>query len=224
MVAFFITFVKQPGEFRFSRCSLAHSRCCVFSPTTVAWPCENCTTFFILTAMAGLTEYYSQFFTATILEWKQLLKKDRYKDIIVSSLQFLVQNKRVAVYGFVIMPNHIHIIWQIAQGHKREHVQRDFLKFTAQQIKMDLQKRDKALLESFKVNAKDRMYQIWERNPLSIDIYSEKVMLQKLQYIHQNPLQERWRLSNEAEGYRYSSAQFYSKGNSEWKFLSHYLG
>jgi len=85
--------------------------------------------------MAGLKEYYPQFFTATILEWKPLLKEDRYNDIIVSSLQFLVQNKRAVVYGFVIMPNHIHLIWQIAQGHKRENVQRDFLKYIAQQIK-----------------------------------------------------------------------------------------
>jgi putative transposase len=174
--------------------------------------------------MSGLTEYYPQFFTATILEWKLLLKEDKYKDIITSSLQFLTANKRVVVYGFVIMPNHIHLIWQIAEGHKRENVQRDFLKFTAQQIKIDLEKFNPSLLREFRVNARDRVYQIWERNPLSIDIYSEKVMLQKLEYVHQNPVQERWSLSNEAEGYKYSSAQFYFKGASKWKFLSHYLG
>jgi len=174
--------------------------------------------------MAGLTEYYSQFFTATILEGKPLLKEGRYKDIIVSSLQFLVQNKRAEVYSFVIMQNYIHIIWQIAEGHKRENVQRDFMKYTAQRIKQDLTANNKTLLEEFRVNAKDRTYQIWERNPLSIDIYSEKVMFQKLNYIHQNPVQEKWCLSNEAEGYRYSSAQFYQNGKSEWKFLTHYLG
>jgi REP element-mobilizing transposase RayT len=42
------------------------------------------------------------------------------------------------VYGFVIMPNHMHIIWQIAEGYKRENAQRDFLKYTAQKIKQDL--------------------------------------------------------------------------------------
>ncbi len=51
-----------------------------------------------------------QFFTATILEWKRLLKPDKYKDIIISSLEFLVQNKRVQVNAFVIMDNHIHLI------------------------------------------------------------------------------------------------------------------
>jgi REP element-mobilizing transposase RayT len=96
--------------------------------------------------MAGLTEYHPQFFTATILEWKPLLSEDKYKDVIISSLQFLVQNKRVAVYGFVIMANHMHIIWQIAEGYKRENVQRDFLKYTAQKIKQDLLLTNKDIL------------------------------------------------------------------------------
>ena len=174
--------------------------------------------------MAGLTESFAQFFTVTILEWKPLLKEDKYKDIIVNSLKFLVENKRVAVYGFVIMPNYIHLIWQIAEEYRREHVQRDFLNYTAQMIKTDLEKNNKDLLEQFRVNAKDRMFQIWERNPLGIDIYSEKVMRQKLQYIHGNPLQEKWSLCGEAEEYRYSSAGFYEKGQSEWMFLTHYLG
>ena len=101
-------------------------------------------------------EEYVQFFTATILEWKYLLKPDKYKQIILDSLRFLVEQKRVKVYGFVIMVNHIHIIWHILPEHKRENVQRDFLKYTAQQIKSDLEKHHKQVLPAFLVNAKDR--------------------------------------------------------------------
>jgi REP element-mobilizing transposase RayT len=108
--------------------------------------------------MPLLTEYYPQFFTATILEWKPLLKQDKYKDIIIDSLRFLVQQNRVNVYSFVIIPNHIHLIWQIQSGHKRENVQRDFLKYIAQKIKFDLLKNDKEWLQQFKVDAKDRRY------------------------------------------------------------------
>lgn len=53
------------------------------------------------------------FFTATILNWQNLLKPDKYKQIIYDNLNYLVKNKRVIVYGFVIMPNQIHIIWLI---------------------------------------------------------------------------------------------------------------
>jgi REP element-mobilizing transposase RayT len=146
-----------------------------------------------------------------------LLSEDKYKDVIISSLQFLVQNKRVAVYGFVIMPNHMHIIWQIAEGYKRENVQRGFLKYTAQKIKQDLLLTNKDMLEAFRVTAKDRMYQIWERNPLSIDIYSEKVLLQKLHYIHNNPLQERWQLSRMAKAYKYKILFCILKLSHAWR-------
>ena len=122
------------------------------------------------------------------------------------------------------MPNHIHIIWQIRFGHEREQVQRDFLKHTAQKIIQSLQTNHPEVLERFKVNAKDRKYQIWERNPLSVDLYSEKVLLQKLNYIHQNPLQEKWKLVEIEENYEYSSAGFYQTGKGKWDFLSHYLG
>jgi len=73
--------------------------------------------------------YHAQFFTATILEWKHLLKEDKYKDIIIESLRFLVKEKRATVYAFVIMSNHIHLVWQVQAGHKKENVQRDFLKY-----------------------------------------------------------------------------------------------
>ncbi|MGI8637935.1 MAG: hypothetical protein ACR2KZ_21260 [Segetibacter sp.] len=56
------------------------------------------------------SEYYPDYFTAPILEWKHLLKQDKYMDIIMSSLEFLVKNNRIKVYGFTIMSNHVHII------------------------------------------------------------------------------------------------------------------
>jgi REP element-mobilizing transposase RayT len=82
-------------------------------------------------------DYHPQFFTATILEWKHLLKDDANKDIIVKSLLFLKNEGSVVVYGFVIMPNHIHLIWQIQDGFKQKSVQLRFLKFTAQQMNSD---------------------------------------------------------------------------------------
>jgi putative transposase len=119
------------------------------------------------------------------------------------------------------MSNHIHLIWHIAEGHERHHVQRDFLKFTAQKIKADLKINDAHELENFKVVARDREYQIWERNPLSIEIYNQKVLLQKLNYMHQNPV--RAGICKMSCNYLYSSALFYEKGKKDWPFLRHYL-
>jgi putative transposase len=55
--------------------------------------------------------YYPQFFTATILEWKHLLADDTHKDIIINNLKFLVKEKRIILNAFVIMSNHMHLIW-----------------------------------------------------------------------------------------------------------------
>jgi putative transposase len=79
------------------------------------------------------------------------------------------------------------------------------------------------LLKEFEVVASDRKYQFWERNTLSIDIYSRGTFLQKLHYIHRNPVHERWRLSAVPEGYHYSSALFYETGVDNWGFLTHYV-
>jgi putative transposase len=121
------------------------------------------------------------------------------------------------------MPNHLHLIWQIQPSHKREEVQRDFLKYTAQKIRFDLVENNPELLKEFEVVASDRKYQFWERNTLSIDIYSRDTFLQKLNYIHRNPIHERWRLSAVPEDYEYSSALFYETGVDNWGFLTHYV-
>jgi putative transposase len=46
--------------------------------------------------MINSTEYHPQFFTATILAWKHLLKEDVYKEII-SALQNLVRMEKVII-------------------------------------------------------------------------------------------------------------------------------
>ena len=165
---------------------------------------------------------HPQFFTATIYEWKHLLKPDKYKKVILDSLSFLARNERVFVYGFVIMNNHLHLIWQIRNGFQKKDMQRDFLKFTAQQIKFDLEKHHPKVLKHFYVNLKDRKYQFWQRNPLSVDLYSPSVFEQKLDYIHENPVKAG--LCKYPEDYYFSSARFYSVGDSSFSFLSHQEG
>ncbi|WP_214070354.1 transposase [Mucilaginibacter sp. dw_454] len=167
-------------------------------------------------------DYHAQFFTATILEWKLLLKPDVFKDIIINSLLFLKNEGSIVVYGFVIMPNHIHLIWQIQDGFIKEKIQLRFLKFTGQQLKFELTKINPEQLENYRVNAKDREYQIWERNSLSVDLWTAAVFIQKLDYIHNNPIQEKWRLANYPEDYKYSSAKFYETGIDDFGLLKHY--
>jgi putative transposase len=169
-------------------------------------------------------DHHPQFFTATILNWNPLLKDDSYKDIIIDSLRFLKREGSIVVYAFVIMPNHIHVIWQVQDGFKQEKIQMRFLRFTAQQFKFRLIDTNNTRLDQHLVNAKDRDYQFWERNPLSTDLWTPEVFMQKLDYIHDNPLQLKWQLTDFPENYRYSSARFYETGVDEFDLVTHYHG
>ena len=76
-----------------------------------------------------------EFFTATCLNWQPLLLPDERKEIVMKSLKFLVNDKRIWLYGFVIMPNHIHLMWCKQNNWVEKSVMQMFLKYTAQQIK-----------------------------------------------------------------------------------------
>ena len=118
----------------------------------------------------------------------KLLEHDKYKDIIINSLLFLVEDKRIKLYAFVIMPDHLHLIWQMQPLIHPQHVQRDFLKYTAQRIKHYLQKNHPELLSAFESDANDRTCQFWKRRALSIELRTDKAYIQKLDYIHWNPV------------------------------------
>jgi putative transposase len=118
------------------------------------------------------------------------------------------------------MPNHLHLIWNICEGNKLQDVQRDFLKFTAQQIKFYLQENNQEILNKLLVNEKDRKYQIWERNPKNIEIENELIFAQKLEYMHNNPLQEKWKLCTSPIEFKFSSAKFYETSINELFILS----
>ena len=57
-----------------------------------------------------LNEVY--FWTITINKWQHLLKPEQNKMIVINSLQWHVQKVLVKIYGYVIIPTHIHLMWQ----------------------------------------------------------------------------------------------------------------
>ena len=167
-------------------------------------------------------ENYIQFFTAVCTDWLSLLQSEECKDVIIRALQYRVKTKQVAIAGYVIMPNHIHIIWRIAAGMERKNFQRDFLKITAKQIIDILQRNEPGMIPAITVNLKDRKLQVWKRNSMSIDLFNEKFLLQKLNYIHNNPCQPKWQLVNHPFDYSYSSAKFYYNREDRFEILKHY--
>ena len=163
-----------------------------------------------------------EFFTATNLNWLLVLANDYHKDILIEALKHRTDNNQLTINAFIIMPNHFHIIWRIHDGIVRSDFQRDLMKFTARSIIKFMFMHDDPLLIRLKVKAADRQQQVWERNPLAIELFTEEVFIQKLDYIHNNPLQAKWKLCTNPEEYVYSSAKFYETGIDDFGILTHF--
>ena len=120
------------------------------------------------------------------------------------------------------MPNHMHLLWRIAPGLEREMVQGTLLSFTAHAFKKHL-KQNTLLLKNFYIGAIDRDYQFWQRMPMVKEVWTERFLLHKLNYIHYNPCQSHWQLAAIPEDYKWSSASFYEKNIVEpYAWLTHY--
>jgi putative transposase len=163
---------------------------------------------------------WPQFFTATIQEWKHLLKEDTYKNIIVEALKFLVNEEKVTINAFVIMSNHLHIIWQAKGSNSIQKIQTSFIKHTSREFKKQLEKDGN--LKDYEVNSIDRKYNFWQRDSLNVELFTAAVFNQKLNYIHHNPVKAG--LCNLPEEYYFSSALFYEKSIDNFGFMQHYMG
>ncbi|AKQ47710.1 transposase [Rufibacter radiotolerans] len=162
------------------------------------------------------------FWTNTIKDWKKLLKPDKYKQVILEQLQWLVEQKKIAVYGFVIMPNHLHLIWEMLQMNGKEMPYASLNKWTSSSFLRDLRQHHPLALSSFVEDTKERKHRFWQRDPLAVLLPSKQLVEQKLEYVHLNPLQEHWQLALRPEDYLWSSANFYATGKDSFSILTHY--
>jgi putative transposase len=171
-----------------------------------------------------LDEIY--FWTASIHEHKNLLRSEVFKGIVLSTLSYLSDSQKIAVYGFVIMPNHVHFIWEMLEMNGKEKPYASFLKHTSHQFQKVLRHHsNKKLYHSFDVKESTRNQRYWNRDPLAIKIDGKQMLEQKLDYCHKNPLQEHWNLASSPEDYFYSSAYDYAQDmkSLRFNFLKHYF-
>ena len=159
------------------------------------------------------------FWTATINQWQHLLHKDEYKDVIIDSLKYLTDEGKIDVFAFVIMPNHLHFIWRVNEPNGKESSQGSFLKYTAHMFQKMLRKKGERTLSTYRTDAANKKYEFWQRDSLAVPLFTKKVAVQKLKYIHWNPLAEHWQLVKDPCDYKYSSARYYELDEKNFSFL-----
>jgi putative transposase len=158
------------------------------------------------------------YITITVVEWLDVFTRRKYKEIVINSLSYCRKEKGLELYGYVIMTNHIHLICRAKEGFELSDILRDFKRHTAKHIINEIQEN---LQESRKEwilkimqnlgesNKKNKTYQFWRQDNHPIELYKAETIQQKLDYIHNNPVEEGFVLK--PEDYLYSSARNYAE-------------
>jgi putative transposase len=151
------------------------------------------------------------FLTMTVVEWVPLFTNPEIVSIILESLRFVQKERGVILYAYVIMEHHLHLI---ASAPKLVKTIKEFKSFTARKIIDFLEERTSiSLLRELRKaklpHKKDSDYQLWQEGNHPEEIYSEKMLIQKIEYIHNNPVGRGY--VEEARHWRYSSARNYER-------------
>ena len=168
------------------------------------------------------------FLTFTVIGWIDVFSRETYKEKLLESLQYCIEEKGLAVHAWVIMTNHVHLIVS-TKNNKIADVVRDIKKYTSRQIielieQNPKESRKEWMLNIFsfagKSNNNNKNYQFWRQDYHPVELNTNEKLTQRLVYLHDNPV--RAGLVWEAYHYKYSSALDYytnDKGLLKIEFL-----
>lgn len=168
------------------------------------------------------------FVTFTITGWVDVFIRNEYRNIFLESLRYCQSNKGLEVYAYVIMTSHVHMITGSKEGYKLSGIIRDLKKFTSKKIVEEIQKTNESRKEwllkkfAYEVHRTNRGedFKFWQDGYHPIELTDHKIAMQKLEYIHMNPVQSGF--VDNPEDYLYSSARNYCgmKGLMEVEYLN----
>ena len=156
------------------------------------------------------------FITITVTGWIDVFTRKCYKFTLINSLQYCQREKGLAIYGYCIMPSHIHLIARAEGKDSLSDILRDFKKFTSKAVINQMMSEDESrrdwMLEYF-IKAGENLkgiknYKFWQDGNHSEIICSNKFFDEKLDYIHNNPVEEL--IVERPEDYIFSSARNYA--------------
>ncbi len=170
------------------------------------------------------------FCSFTCLQWLPLIEITNLYDNIYQWLNLLVKAGH-QVTGFVIMPNHLHLLLHVnASETTVNKILGNGKRFMAYEIVKRLKAIDRMdLLKILSENvsaeerARKKKHRVFEPSSDIKLCYTEKFVIQKLEYMHANPISGKWNLAPSTVDYFHSSAAYYelNTGHSFIK-ITHY--
>jgi REP element-mobilizing transposase RayT len=129
------------------------------------------------------------FVTARLRHSLRILAEAEYAKAILDTFQFFRERREAKLYGYVVMPDHIHLIIRPLEPHTISGLMRRLKTFTAKTIGEG---------------------PIWGEGFWSEVVPNDASLRQKLNYVHANPV--RAGLVDKPEEYAWSSASEYETG------------
>jgi len=157
------------------------------------------------------------FISFAVVEWLDVFTRNEYKDIVLDSLRYCQQEKGMEIFAWCIMTSHIHLIFRSSGEQKPELLIGDFKRFTSKAIVKAIienptESRKDFLLDQFRkagTSASNvNQYQFWQHDNHPVELWSNKVIDEKIDYVHKNPVEAG--LVFRPEDYIYSSAVDYA--------------
>jgi len=137
------------------------------------------------------------FISFAVINWIDVFIRNEYKDIVLKSWQYCIDNKGLKIFGWCIMTSHIHMI--IASNkEKPENIVRDMKSYPSTQLKKAIsdnpqESRKEWMLEMMynagEQNSNNDGFQFWQQHNQPIILDNNFIMDQKLEYIHLNPVE-----------------------------------
>jgi len=143
---------------------------------------------------ASTDELY--FVTLTVTDWIDVFTRRIYNDFIVETLTWTQTNKKLNIYAYVIMTNHIHMVANVTDG-SLGNVLGSFKTYTSKRLfeiiaGNEQESRRKWMINAFeragKYNPANINHQFWQNGNYPVLLYSPTVIDQKFDYIHENPV------------------------------------
>lgn len=154
--------------------------------------------------------YY--FVTFAVRHWVDVFTRPLYKDILVRNLRYCCKHKGLQLAAWCIMTNHIHLVMRASDGILPQDVLRDYKRFTSKAIVRAIrdnprESRKEWMLNLF-WNEEKQSFRFWRGDNQPIELWSNTVIDQKINYIHNNPVKEQ--IVSSAMDYVYSSARSFA--------------
>jgi REP element-mobilizing transposase RayT len=163
------------------------------------------------------------FLTLTVVDWIDVFTRREYKDFIVENFDYCRKEKGLEIFAYVIMTNHIHLVARTKEDGNMGNVMRDFKTYTSKQLYKMIaanlhESRREWIVGLFnkhgKENPLNKEFQLWQNGNHPVELFSNAVIDQKIDYVHNNPV--RAGFVAEPHEYLYSSASPDSPLKMEW--------